>query len=166
LRAIGHSHLNQPQMQGRYSFDEGGASATGGWQRVPNRMASQRGEASQPLEPGHAARFGHWPLMRECFVFEDGQRLVLFSGLPDRWLEQPEEIIIDGLQTYFGVSSLTYKGSPQGGALRFSGASSPPGFILGWPKGRQATLTGDGKSIESVCEWRLPPSKGGARGFA
>jgi hypothetical protein len=106
-----------------------------------------------------------WPLMRDSFVFEDGQRLVLFSGLPDRWLEQPEEIIIDGLQTYFGVSSLAYRGGRQGGALRFSGASSPQGFILGWPKGRKATLTGDGKSIESGCEWRLASSKGGARGF-
>jgi hypothetical protein len=75
--------------------------------------------------------------MRDCFVFEDGQRLVLFSGLPNRWLEQPEEIIIDGLQTYFGVSSLTYNGSPQGGALRFSGsAPSPQGFILGWPRAK------------------------------
>jgi hypothetical protein len=105
-------------------------------------MAWQRCEASQPFEPGHGAIAEFWPLRRDGFVFEDGQRLVLFWGLPDRWLEQPEEIIIDGLQTYFGISSLTYKGRPQGGASRFSGAASPQGFILGWPKGPKGNPDG------------------------
>jgi len=80
--------------------------------------------------------------MRDCLVFRDGQRPVLFSGLPDRWLEQPEEIIMNGLQTYSGVSWLTYKGSPQGGALRFSGAPWPQGFILGWPQGPKGNPDG------------------------
>lgn len=145
-------HLDHPQMQGWYAFDEGGESGTGGWQRVrtkwPRSVSKPADNLSVAMPHGWAiAEF--WHLMRDCFVFEDGERLILFAGLPARWFEQPEEIVVNGLQTYFGVFSFTYNGSPQGGMLRLSGSTSPPqGFVLRWPKDQKATLTIGGKSID------------------
>lgn len=43
--------------------------------------------------------------MRDCLVFEDGQRLVLLAGIPRHWFEQSEEIAVEDLGTYFGACS-------------------------------------------------------------
>ncbi len=155
-REAGHltlkQHLDHSHMKGWYAFDEGGESATGGWQRVrttwPRSIKNPGANKSIAMPHGWAiAEF--WHLMRDCFVFEEGDRLVLLAGVPDNWLEQPEKITVRGLHTYFGICSLSYDGSPQGGVLRFNGSAAPPdGFVLRWPLGHSVKLTADGKSIE------------------
>jgi hypothetical protein len=47
--------------------------------------------------------------------FEDGERLILLAGIPPRWLEQPDQLAVKGLQTYFGVCSFSYSGSANSG---------------------------------------------------
>lgn len=89
-------HLHHPQMRAWYGFDEGGVNATAGWQRV---------RAAWQFERGDAARLGPRRFLASyprLFGLRSGCRLVLFAGLPDRWLEPPEEIIITGWQTYLG----------------------------------------------------------------
>ena len=145
-------HLDHPQMEGWYAFDEGGGSATGGWQRVrttwPRSITNPGANNSVAMPHGWAiAEF--WHLMRDCLVFEAGERLVLLAGIPANWLDQPEKIKVSGLHTYFGICSFGYDGSPRGGVLRLDGSAAPPdGFILRWPASYNATLTVDGKSIE------------------
>ena len=145
-------HLDHPQMEGWYAFDEGGESATGGWQRVrttwPRSITNPGANKSVAMPHGWAiAEF--WHLLRDCLVFEAGERLVLLAGIPANWLDQPEKIKVSGLHTYFGICSFGYDRSPKGGVLRFDGSAAPPdGFILRWPASYNATLTVDGKSME------------------
>jgi hypothetical protein len=159
-RAAGYvtleQHLSHPQMQGWYAFDEGGESATGGWQRVrtawPRSSARPADNLSVAMPHGWAIA-ECWHLMRDCLVFEDGERLVLFAGIPSHWLERPEEIAVKGLYTYFGICSFVYSGGAGVGTLRLTGNASPPdGFVLRWPKNQSVLLQNDGKGIERQAD--------------
>jgi hypothetical protein len=145
-------HLSHPQMQGWYAFDKGGESAVGGWQRVrtmwPRSSAKPADNLSVAMPHGWAIA-ECWHLMRDCLVFEDGERLVLFAGIPQQWLEQTEEITVNGLYTYFGTCSFVYCGGTRAGTLRLTGNASPPdGFVLRWPKKQSVVIESDGKTIE------------------
>ena len=155
-REAGHAtlerHLNHPQMQGWYAFDEGGASATGGWQRVRTtwpRSVARPGDNQSVAMPHGWVIAEFWHLMRDCLVFEDDQRLVLLAGIPPHWFEQSEEIAVNDLRTYFGACSFSYNCDSQAGVLRVAGSASPPrGFVLRWPRTLSAALQCDGKTIE------------------
>ena len=92
------------------------ASPTGQWP-----------EAIHPLTGGGCMGDGHhvwaaaeWVLMlRNCFVREEHDRLVLCSGVPGRWLEQSEPIRFGPAPTAFGAVTVTV--TPQAaGAPRVS----------------------------------------------
>lgn len=80
------------------------ASPTGQWP-----------EAIHPLTGGGCMGDGHhvwaaaeWVLMiRNCFVREEGERLILCAGIPPRWLEQDTPIRFGPAPTAFGTVSIT-----------------------------------------------------------
>jgi len=80
------------------------ASPTGQWP-----------EAIHPLTGGGCMGDGHhvwaaaeWALMiRNCFVREEGDRLILCAGIPQRWLEQEVPIRFGPAPTSFGSVSLS-----------------------------------------------------------
>lgn len=80
------------------------ASPTGQWP-----------EAIHPRTGGGCMGDGHhvwaaaeWVLMlRNCFVREEGERLILCAGIPPRWLEQNTPIRFGPAPTSFGVVSLS-----------------------------------------------------------
>lgn len=80
------------------------ASPTGQWP-----------EAIHPLTGGGCMGDGHhvwaaaeWVLMiRNCFVREEGERLILCAGIPQRWLDQATPIRFGPAPTAFGTVSIT-----------------------------------------------------------
>ncbi|HEY0720465.1 MAG TPA: hypothetical protein VGE50_04345 [Gammaproteobacteria bacterium] len=88
------------------------ASPTGQWP-----------EAIHPLTGGGCMGDGHhvwaaaeWLLMvRNCFVREEGERLILCGGIPARWLEQETPIRFGPAPTSFGTVSIviTPRGQPR-----------------------------------------------------
>ena len=89
------------------------ASPTGQWP-----------EAIHPATGGGCMGDGHhvwaaaeWVLMiRNCFVREEGERLVLCAGLPARWLAQDAPIRFGPAPTAFGTLTLTVTPRPEGAA--------------------------------------------------
>jgi len=89
------------------------ASPTGQWP-----------EAIHPATGGGCMGDGHhvwaaaeWVLMiRNCFVREEGARLVLCAGLPARWLAQDRPIRFGPAPTAFGTVTLTVTPQPEGAA--------------------------------------------------
>ena len=133
-REAGHGtierHLEHEQMQGWYAFDEGGPSGTGGWNHA--RTTWKRGKDSVAMPHGWAIAEIHL-LMRDCLLFEDGDRLVLLGGIPPGWLALPGGFSWEGLPTHFGASSLRWTPVPGGAELLLSGAAPPGGWILRLP---------------------------------
>ena len=72
-------------------------------------------EAIHPRTGGGCMGDGHhvwasaeWVLMiRNCFVREEGARLILCAGIPERWLDQDEQIFFGPAPTEFGTVTLT-----------------------------------------------------------
>ncbi|MFO8025724.1 hypothetical protein [Thiohalophilus sp.] len=85
------------------------ASPTGQWP-----------EACHPLTGGGCMGDGHhvwasaeWLLMiRNCFVREEAEHLILVSGIPQRWLEQTTPIRFGPAPTRFGTVSITLTPDP------------------------------------------------------
>jgi hypothetical protein len=81
------------------------------------RLASPTGQWPEAIHPhtgGGCMGDGHhvwaaaeWLLMlRNCFVREEGERLVLCAGVPPRWLEQDQPIRFGPAPTSFGTVSI------------------------------------------------------------
>lgn len=87
------------------------ASPTGQWP-----------EAIHPATGGGCMGDGHhvwasaeWLLMvRNCFVREEGDRLILCAGIPPRWLEQDKPIRFGPAPTSFGTLSIAIQPRPDG----------------------------------------------------
>jgi hypothetical protein len=111
-------HFDHEQMRGWYAFDEGGESATGIWPRL---RTTWKPTAAMP----HAWSLAeHWLLMRDSLVHEDGDQLVLFAGVPRKWLQKPMRL--ENLPTAFGPLTLDWDGS----AFHAAGARPPGGFVV------------------------------------
>jgi hypothetical protein len=145
------AHLAHEQMQGWYAFDEGGASGPGGWARL--RTTWKQGVAM----PHGWAVAEMWLLMRDCLVFEDGDRLILLGGVPEKWLTKAETIRVTDLPTHFGPCSFTYKADIGGAVLRLSGKAAPPGgLVLRLPPGAATRITIDGKEASPAANGDVP----------
>lgn len=87
------------------------ASPTGQWP-----------EACHPLTGAGCMGDGHhvwaaaeWLMMiRNCFVREEGEHLILISGIPGRWLEQTTPIRFGPAPTPYGAVSITLTPAPHG----------------------------------------------------
>ena len=126
------------------------ASPTGQWP-----------EAIHPRTGGGCMGDGHhvwaaaeWVLMlRNCFVREEGEGLILCAGIPPRWLEQDDPIRFGPAPTRFGAIHLTIH-SQAGAAPRvewqadWHGAAPPIQVCL--PGFAPATAAADADSIALV----------------
>lgn len=92
------------------------------------RLATSTGqwpEAVHPITKGgcmgdgqHVWAAAEWVLMlRHCFVREEKDSLVLFSGIPHEWLIQKEELYLKGAPTKFGSMDLRIQ--PSAGQIVF-----------------------------------------------
>ncbi|MBW4934039.1 hypothetical protein [Marinobacter sp. F4206] len=88
-------------------------------------LASATGQWPEAIHPGtgggcmgdghHVWASAEWVLMvRNCFVREEGERLILCAGVPERWLEQDRPIRFGPAPTGFGTISITIQ--PRRGA--------------------------------------------------
>jgi hypothetical protein len=153
-------HLDHEQMRRWYAFDEGGKSGSGGWGRL---RTTWNGSVAMP----HGWAIAElWLLMRDCLVFEDNQRLVLFSGVPPTWFTHKDGIVIKGMPTYFGKLNLLWKPTQGGAILRLEGNARPPkGFLLRLPESFEAAVTVNGQTVSAPAagEFLLPPQTRQAR---
>jgi len=141
-------HLQLPQMQGWYALDEGGDSGVGGWNHV--RTTWRQGKASDAMPHGWAiAEF--ILLLRDCLAFEDGDKLVLFAGIPPDWITRPEGMKIKHFPTHFGNLSLEYTVSGKAAKLILSGTTQPAGgLVLRLPASLNVAVKVDGQNITGV----------------
>jgi len=88
-------------------------------------LASPTGQWPEAIHPGtgggcmgdghHVWASAEWMLMvRNCFVREEGQRLILCAGVPERWLEQEDPIRFGPAPTSFGTVSIEIQPHPGG----------------------------------------------------
>lgn len=115
------NHLAHPQMQGWYACDEGGRSGQGGW-----RFARTTWKAGVAMPHGWAIA-EMWLLLRDCLVYEDGDRIVLLAGVRPEWFTSDKPIVIENLPTHFGRCSLRYTVSDSEATIRVGGKADPPG---------------------------------------
>ncbi len=152
------SHLDEKQMRGWYAFDEGGPSGVGGWPHLRttwswNYPKPNWAPVSAMAMPDGWVLAEVWLLLRDCVLFEDGDRLVLLGGVDPSWFTAREGIAVESLPTYFGPCAFTYAPTEKGAALRLSGPAAPPGgFVLRLPKTLSATATVDGKPLQWSAE--------------
>lgn len=134
------AHLDHEQMRGWYAFDEGGKSGAGGWGHLrttwDGSVAMPHGWAIAEL----------WLLLRDCLVFEEGDRLVLLAGVDPAWFRQG--MVASALPTPFGACSFAYTAKGGRGILKLTGDAKPPGgFVLRTPNKGDIPLLA-GRSIE------------------
>jgi hypothetical protein len=138
-------HFDEPQMRGWYAFDEGGKSGSGGWDHL---RTTWNGSVAMPH--GWAIAELHL-LLRDCLAFEDGNRLMLFAGIPESWFTHKDGFSIRNLPTHFGALDISWDVADDGVTLRLSGAAAPPqGFALSLPASMRPKVSVDGKPIERV----------------
>lgn len=143
-----NTHLDHPQMEGWYAFDEGGDSGVGGWNHVRTRW--RQGKTSVAMPHGWAIAEFHL-LLRDALAFEDGGKLVLLAGVPPVWFTRPDGMKVENLPTHFGPASFMWKVKDRQAELTFSGSAAPPGgFVLRLPSELKAKLTADGKAVAGV----------------
>jgi len=148
------AHLSHEQMQGWYAFDEGGKSGPGGWRHV-------RTTWNHNVAMPHSWAIAElWLLLRDCLIFEDGDRLVLLAGIPPEWFKSRQGMAIESFPTHFGACSFAYACEDNTASLTFSGQANPPGgFVLRVPPSFRVKLAVDGKLIDSSNNnhFSLPP---------
>jgi len=86
------------------------ASPTGQWPEAvhPHTGGGCMGDGQ------HVWAAAEWVLMiRNCFVREEGNRLILCSGIPQKWFEAGTEMFFGPAQTAFGEISITIKPGPK-----------------------------------------------------
>ena len=142
-------HLDHPQMQGWYAFDEGGKSGSGGW-----RHARTTWNPSVAMPHGWAVA-ELWLLLRDSLLVEDGDRLVLFAGVPPEWFLAKEPIVLEGLSTWCGLASIRYNA----GELTLAGTARPPGgFVLRLPEQLGPNVAAHGVQRVGAADFVLPPA--------
>ena len=86
------------------------ASATGQWPEAihPHTGGGCMGDGQ------HAWASAEWILiMRNCFVREEGNRLILASGIPVCWLQQGKSLSLGPTPTPYGVISVSIQPGPE-----------------------------------------------------
>jgi hypothetical protein len=145
------AHFDHDQMQGWYVLDEGGKSGPGNWSKARTTwnpdVAMPHGWAIAEL----------WLLMRDALVHEDGNKLVLFSGVDPAWFHNPRGMQLTGLPTYFGKLGLQYRMRDGANEIVFTGEAAPPeGFVFCLPKRAQVEAGGAQLALEADHRVTIP----------
>jgi hypothetical protein len=144
-----NAHLEHEQMKGFYAFDEGGKSGAGGWKSPdgkPLLRTTWNGDVAMP----HGWAIAELQLLiRDSLVHEDGDKLILFAGIPPEWFAR--EIKFEYLPTHHGALNLTYTPNPSGGGtLKLSGANPPAGYVVRTPTKDLTLSSGDAETVATV----------------
>lgn len=129
------------------------ASATGQWPEAihPRTLGGCMGDGN------HAWAAAEWVLMvRNSFVREESERLVLGSGLLPSWCRQPEEIFFGPAPTSFGPVSVSVRPGVRGVEVGWDGnwRTGPPPIEVSVP-GFAPVRAGAGQTVVT-----LPRGKG------
>lgn len=155
-------HLAHDQMRGWYAFDEGGGSSSGGWHRLRTtwpRSVERPGDNRSVAMPHGWAIAEFWLLLRDCLVFEDHDRLVLLSGIPEVWFKHKAGMAVQNLPTHFGNLTVHWRPSDRGAVLKVGPEAKPPeGFVLRLPESLKAKVTVAGQALKATYagEFILP----------
>jgi len=138
------NHLKFEQMEGWYLLDEGGSSGIGNWNEI---RTNWKPDIAMP-HGWSIAEF--WLLLRDSFLFEDKDRLILMAGLPVDWFTDGKIVEVNNLPTHYGKLSFRYKSDSNSAILNISGDVSPNnGFILRMPKSLAAKVYVNGTLVEN-----------------
>ena len=91
----------------------------------------------------HVWAAAEWVLMlRNCFVREEGERLILCSGIPQAWLDTKETMSFGPAPTSFGDIQITIKPLENGGSIEWQGTwfSKEPPIDIHLPGNVKATV--------------------------
>jgi hypothetical protein len=140
-------------MRGWYALDEGGESGPGAWPFLRTtwdpKVAMPHGWALAELAL----------LIRDCLVFELGDRLVLLGGTPSAWFDTNEGLSVRDLPTHFGMLSMEWRRTEQGGILELGDGARPPGgFLLRLPPRLVERVLVDGRAAPADRSggWTVP----------
>ncbi len=126
------------------------ASPTGQWPEAihPRTLGGCMGDGQ------HAWAAAEWLLMiRNCFVREEGNQLVLASGIPHRWLQADQPIRFGPAPTSFGTLSLTLESAADGHIhIHWQGCwhRQPPAIVIHLP-GWEPILSKPGQNQVTLC---------------
>ncbi len=149
------SQLEQPQGSNWFAFDEGKDSGIGGW----NNVLTTWSKASVAMPHGGAIAETVL-LIRDALVFESGDKLVLFGGVPADWFKHPAGMRLENFPTHFGSYSASWTPTKSGASLTLSGPASPAGgFVLRLPANITAKITANGSVVPGVNGDFLLPNK-------
>ena len=100
--------------------------------------------------------------MRDSIAFEDGDRLVLFGGIPAKWFRAPEGMRARGFATYFGSLDAGYRLVPGGAEVTLAGSAPPAGHILRLPPTLRASVWHGHQqlTVDASGDCLLPPGAG------
>ncbi|MFH0880038.1 MAG: discoidin domain-containing protein [Lentisphaerota bacterium] len=143
-------------------------SCPGAWmEAMPSRVNAQ---GLREIAPGimgdvpHGWSAAHYVLLvRDMLLYEEDDRLVLLSCVPDRWFEPGRIINVEKAVTYFGLVDFRVKTGDHGDLhIELSAPTPPPGgylLILPHPT-RVRSAQVDGKEVAIVSDGKLilPPT--------
>ncbi len=119
------------------------------------RMASYIGDM-----PHTWAGSGIVNAARDMLIIEEGDRLVLLKGAPEKWLNKGHGIVLEKMPTWFGALDFSARITHGQFTAMFGGAHPPGGYELYWPMaGKPSRVTVDGHDWTDYNETRcrLPP---------
>jgi hypothetical protein len=98
-------------------------------------------------------------LLRDCLIFEDRRRLVLFAGVPEMWFTDRKGMQIKDLPTHFGSLDVSWTVTDDGAVLRLGGDAAPhAGYVLSLPASPAPTVTVEGEPVEEDPRGYLLPA--------
>lgn len=126
------------------------ASPTGQWPEAihPRTLGGCMGDGQ------HVWAAAEWLLMlRNCFVREEGDQLVLASGIPRRWLQSDQPLRFGPAPTSFGTVSITLETAADGHVhIHWQGCwhAQPPAILIHLP-GCEPILGEPGQNQATLC---------------
>jgi hypothetical protein len=93
-------------------------------------------------------------LLRDCLVFEGGERLVLLGGVDPGWLAK--EMSLNGMPIPFGPLTPRYRPDGPEARLTLEGADPPGGYILRLSSERDAAVRAGDRAVSAAARGDFP----------
>ncbi len=136
------------------------ASPTGQWPEAVH----PRTEGGCMGDGQHIWAAAEWVLMiRNSFLFEEGDRLILCAGLPRHWLQAGEPLAIHQAPTHFGIVSVTVQPTSRGTTVSWNAAwrGTPPQIEVRLAGQAPVTARANQTSVECLEAAALSGASGG-----